>query len=67
MDDIISCINSMYLCLHMQFHDDVVSVRVLGVGNTLPTSTQEHRDVETYKIVHFIKGLFCDTFPDWLK
>ena len=57
----------MCLCLHMQFHDDVVIVRVLGVGNTLPTSAQKQSYVETYKSVHFIKGLFCDTFPDLLK
>jgi len=57
----------MYLCLHKQSNVDYVSVRVLGVGNTLPTSTQEHSYVETYKFVHFIRGLFCDTFPDLLK
>jgi len=51
----------------MQFHDDVVIVRVLGVGNTLPTSAQKQSYVETYKSVHFIKGLFCDTFPGCLK
>jgi hypothetical protein len=56
----------MYLCLHIQSHVHVDIVRVLGVGNTLPTSTQEHRDVETYKSLHFIKGLYCDTFPDLL-
>jgi len=67
MDDIISRTNSMYLCLHKQSHVDAVIVRVLGVGNTLPTSTQKDRDVKTYRSLHFIKDLYCDTFPDWLK
>ena len=52
----------MYLCLHIQSHVDAVIVRVLGVGNTLPTSTQKRRDVETYKSVLYIKGLCCDIF-----